>query len=161
MTKTLLVFLTLITVFAKAQVSQDSALYVNLKKQDSILFQKGFNECDITYLEKHVASELKFYHDQSGIQNREQFLENTKKYICVDTRKPIRKLEAGSLVVFPLYNDGELYGAIQNGIHHFYIRETGKEDVWTSTAKFTHVWILEDTVWKISEVLSYDHQSER
>jgi len=32
-------------------------------------------------------------------------------------------------VVFPLYNNGALYGAIQHGIHNFFIREAGKEDV--------------------------------
>jgi CubicO group peptidase (beta-lactamase class C family) len=61
------------------------------------------------------------------------------------------------LEVFPLYNDGNLYGAIQKGIHHFYLRESGKEDIWTSTAKFTHIWVLESKTWKLSEVLSYDH----
>lgn len=144
---------------AKAQISKNSALFIELQKQDSIFFERGFNNCDLDYLEGHIAGDLKFYHDQSGFQDKQAFFENTQKYICSSSgKKPIRKVDKNSLEVFPLHNNGKLYGAIQNGIHQFYLREDGKEDVWTSTAKFTHVWILDREIWKISEVLSYDHQ---
>lgn len=153
----ILVALTYINV--NAQADKNSKLFIELEKQDSSFFERGFNQCDMVFLNNHITDELKFYHDQSGIQDREAFLENTKKYICSNSeRKPIRKVDKTSLEVFPLYNNGRLYGAIQKGIHHFYLRENGKEDVWTSTAKFTHVWVLENGVWKLSEVLSYDHK---
>jgi len=62
------------------------------------------------------------------------------------------------MTVFPLYLDGVLYGAIQQGEHDFYIRETGKPDVATSSARFTSVWLLQDdSSWKLAEALSYDH----
>lgn len=145
---------------AQSQVDKTSELFISLKKQDSTFFERGFNRCDIEYLEKVIADDLKFYHDQSGFQDRKLFFENSQKYLCSGSdKKPIRKLQEGSLVVFPLYNNGVLYGAIQNGIHHFYLRETGKEDVWTSYAKFTSVWTLKNDDWKLSEVLSYDHSS--
>ncbi|WP_236669156.1 class A beta-lactamase-related serine hydrolase [Aquimarina mytili] len=129
-----------------------------MKKQDSIFFERGFNRCDLEYLEKIIAKDLKFYHDQSGFQNKKLFFENTRKYICPDSdKKPIRKLQEGSLKVFPLYNNGELYGAIQKGTHNFYIREKGKDDIWTSTAKFTSVWTKNKEEWILNEVLSYDH----
>ena len=165
MAKHILLVATLLIVFAlsaKGQVDKYSPLFAELKKQDSIFFEKGFNQCDIAYLDKAISRDLNFYHDQSGYQNREAFFENTKKYICSDfEKKPIRKLEEESLTVFPLYNNGVLYGAIQSGIHHFYIRETGKEDLWTSTARFTSVWTLESNAWKLKEVLSYDHQAAK
>lgn len=142
------------------QVSAESELFISLKAQDSIFFERGFNQCDLEYLESVVADDLRFYHDQSGVQDRKVFFENTKKYICGSSdQKPIRKVEESSLVVYPLYQNGNLYGAIQHGEHHFYIREKGKEDVYTSSAKFTHVWLLENEVWKLSEVLSYDHRN--
>ena len=123
-------------------------------------FERGFNQCDLVYLESHIAEDLKFYHDQSGFQDKKTFFENTQKYICSNSgQKPIRKVETNRLEVFPLYNNGKIYGAIQKGVHHFYLREKGKEDVWTSTAKFTHVWILDKEIWKLSEVLSYDHDA--
>jgi len=153
------ILLILFSLTSDAQVNKDSDLFLEFKKQDSIFFERGFNLCDLAYLESRISDNLKFYHDQSGFQDRKAFFENTEKYICSDSeQKPIRKVDANSLVVFPLYNNGSLYGVIQKGIHHFYLREKGKEDIWTSTAKFTTVWVLEDKIWKISEVLSYDHQ---
>jgi len=140
------------------QIDEHSDLYIELKKQDSILFERGFNQCDLEYLEGIIAKDLKFYHDQSGFQDRKAFFENTQKYICSNPeKKPIRKVDTNSLEVFPLYNNSILYGAIQKGVHHFYIRENGKEDVWTSTAKFTNVWLMENKIWKLNDVLSYDH----
>jgi len=151
---------TVISIYSTfGQIDEHSDLFIELKMQDSIFFERGFNQCDFNYLESRIAKDLRFYHDQSGLQDRNTFFENTQKYICVDSaQKPIRKLEANSLEVFPLSNNGEIYGAIQKGVHHFYLREKDKEDVWTSTAKFTNVWILESEIWKIREVLSYDHQ---
>lgn len=152
-------FLSIISII-QAQTIATKELFQQLKTQDSIFFEKGFNRCNINYLETHTTDSLKFYHDQSGFQNKEVFLKNIHKFICPDTaKKPIRKVEENSLKVFPLYQNGKLYGAIQTGIHHFYIREANKEDVATSSAKFTHVWLLDNGTWKITEVLSYDHKS--
>ncbi len=144
---------------ANAQLDTNTDLFIELKKQDSIFFERSFNLCDMDYLAQHITQDLKFYHDRSGFQDRDAFFENTKKYICSGAaQKPIRKVDPGSLEVFPLYNQGVLYGAIQKGVHHFFLREKDKEDLWTSTAKFTSVWILENENWMVSEVLSYDHQ---
>lgn len=153
----LLLFITVSTVIA--QIDKKSTLFIELKQQDSLFFEKSFNQCDIAYLESRIVRDLKFYHDQSGFQDRNKFFENIKQYICApSTKKPIRKVDVNSLQVFPLYNNGKLYGAIQMGVHHFYSREQGKDDVHTSTAKFTHVWLMDEGIWKLSEVLSYDHQ---
>ena len=154
----LLIFL-LVSFHLYAQIGEGSDLFIELKEQDSIFFARGFNHCDMDYLQNHITDDLKFYHDQSGFQDRTAFIENTQKYLCSGSGpKPIRKVDATSLEVFPLYNNDKIYGAIQNGIHHFYLRVAHKEDVKTSTAKFTHVWVLHNELWKISEVLSYDHQ---
>ncbi len=159
---TLLLLFALVVGNTYAQVDPTSGLFISLQKVDSTLFEKGFNQCDSISLEILISKELRFYHDQSGIQDRKKFFENVAKYICSNPQqKPIRKLEEGSLVVFPLYNNEILYGAIQHGVHHFYIREEGQEDRLTSTAKFTHVWILEDDSFKLREALSYDHQEPR
>ncbi len=146
---------------AKAQVQENSSLFQDLKAQDSVFFERGFNRCYLNYLKEKVTDDLRFYHDQGGFQDKTKFLENTANNICgPGDKKPIRKVDAESLEVFPMNSGGKLYGAIQTGIHHFYLRETGKEDLWTSTAKFTHLWILEEETWKLKEVLSYDHQSD-
>ena len=160
MTKLFLTLLTLISSInlTNAQVAKNTELFLILKKHDSIFFERGFNRCDLEYLNKAVHPDLIFYHDQSGIQNKTIFLENTKKYICPDSgKKPIRKVIEESLEVFPLYNNGVLYGAIQTGIHDFYLSEKNKADIHTSRAKFTHVYLLENGNWLLKEVLSFDH----
>jgi Domain of unknown function (DUF4440) len=144
---------------ANGQVAKNAELFLALKKQDSIFFERSFNLCDLEYLNKAIHKDLIFYHDQSGIQNRDVFIENTRKYICSDpNKKPIRKVVEESLEVFPMYNSGVLYGAIQNGIHDFYIREKNKADAHTSRAKFTHLYLLENGIWLLKEVLRYDHK---
>lgn len=152
--------LVVISVFGvRAQIDKSHNLFIELKIQDSIFFERGFNQCDLGYFKSHIAKDLKFYHDESGFQDKEAFFKNTEKYICGNSeQKPIRKVDSGSLEVFPLYNNGKLYAAIQKGIHHFYLRENAEKTVWTNTAKFTHVWVLNNEMWKLSEVLSYDHQ---
>ncbi|MBC8884083.1 hypothetical protein H9X57_14265 [Flavobacterium piscinae] len=58
---------------SEAQIKKDDQLFIELKKQDSIFFEKAFNQCDLDYLEKHIANDLKFYHDQSGFQDKKSF----------------------------------------------------------------------------------------
>ncbi len=146
------------TFITKAQEAKTSALFLTLKKTDSIFFERGFNQCDLDFIDQSIHKDLMFYHDKSGIQDRKIFMENTKKHLCSDpNKKPIRKVIAESLEVFPLYNNGVLYGAIQNGIHDFYIREPNKEDVLTGSAKFTHLYLLQDGKWILREVFSFDH----
>jgi hypothetical protein len=158
----IIILILLLSVHSKltGQVPKDSELFLSLKFQDSIFFDRSFNRCEINYLENAIDKDLTFYHDKSGIQNRDKFIENTKKYICGDTvKKPIRKVEEQSLEVFPMYNNNVLYGAVQTGIHNFYIREKNKEDVLTSRAKFIHLYLLVNGKWILKEVISFDHQS--
>jgi hypothetical protein len=161
MTTRLLSFLLLlcVNVFVHGQVDKGAELFQTLKRLDSTFFERCFNQCDLVYLEKAVHKDLIFFHDQGGMQNRQVFLERTKNNICGNAdRKPIRKADVNSFEVYPLYNDGRLYGAIQAGVHYFYIREAGKADLLTSTARFTHVWLLENGEWLLKEVLSYAHR---
>ena len=145
----LVIFLHCLTISfftASAQVDRNSELFLKMKELDSLIFERGFNHCELAVFEKFMSEDLLFYHDQSGIQNYEEFITNTNTYICADQdQKPIRKLRTSTLEVYPLYNDGQVYGAIQNGIHDFYIR-TINGDSWTSTAKFSHVWVKYDSL---------------
>ena len=150
-----------ITVMSMAQVDHNSDLFIELRKQDSIFFERGFNQCDLDYLESRLNPGFRMYHDQSGFQDRAAFFYNTRKYVCAGGgKKPIRKVDIASLEVFPLHHNGKLYGAIQKGVHHFYLKEEGQDNLWTSTARFTHTWVLDEGVWKIDDVLSYDHQEQ-
>jgi hypothetical protein len=146
-----------------AQVETTSELYKTIKEMDSILFENGFNKCLISDIEPLISEDLEFYHDQGGItSSKEEFLMTIRQNICSNQeQKPIRKLMEGSLEVFPLYSKEVLYGAIQNGIHEFFIKEANRDPYLTSTAKFTHLWLKENDKWKLKRVMSYDHQTPK
>lgn len=143
----------------QAQIDKTSELFVNLQKHDSIFFEKSFNQCDLVFLEQAIHPNLIFFHDQGGMQDKKVFFESVRKNICGNaSAKPIRKVRRESLEVYPLYDNGKLYGAIQTGVHDFYLREKGQQDRLTSTAKFSHVYLLENGKWLLREVLSFDHK---
>ncbi len=139
-----------------AQTSKDSALYQTILKQDSLLFNVGFNTCDVSQFQKLLSENLKFYHDKDGVSDKNKFLFDIKNGLCKnpDIRQVKRFLIKGTTQIFPLYKNGILYGAIQNGEHTF------AENVENSSgiAKFTHVWQLENGEWKLATSLSFDHQ---
>lgn len=143
----------------KAQIATNSELFLTLKTNDSLLFDAGFNRCDIAAFEFLISDDLEFYHDQGGITNsKAEFIATVRKNICGNPNyRSRRELLKGSLEVFPLFNNGKLYGAIQKGIHKFYEKPAGKPEIDGSIARFTHLWLLVDNQWTLKRVLSYDH----
>ena len=147
------------TYTVKAQMSKTSDLYRTLKTQDSILFDIGFNQCSIPVFEKLVSDNFEFYHDQAGTMlSKAAFINSVKNNVCSLNYKASRVLEPGSMQVYPLQKNGVMYGAIQTGIHRFYALEPGKPIYFTSRAKFSNVWQLENGTWRLTRSLSYDHQ---
>ena len=147
----------LIPALCQEESNDKQVLFEELKKKDSLIFNLGFNTCDTTQFRILLSDDFEFYHDQNGLlESKEMFIQNIPN-LCKMSYKPIRVLIEGSMNVFPLYSNGKLYGAIQTGIHEFYGEEKGKARYLTSTAKFTHVWIIEDGAWKLKRILSYDH----
>ncbi|MFH1118178.1 MAG: nuclear transport factor 2 family protein [Bacteroidota bacterium] len=147
-------------VFSQVAISSD--LFSMLKAQDSLLFGIGFNTCDITQFEKLISDDFEFYHDKSGITtSKVSFIAGIRDGLCKMDYKPRRELVENSLEVYPLENNGVLYGAIQTGSHRFFALEKDKPEYLTSVARFTHVWLLENGLWKLSRGLSYDHKSSK
>lgn len=141
----------------QAQVDKNSDLFKTLKAKDSIIFERTFNLCETEKLEPIIAEDFEFYHDVAGVQNREEFIKAVKVNLCTNPGVFTRQLVDNSLVVYSLKNKGELYGAIQRGSHDFYIKENNIIRK-TGTALFTHIWILENNIWKLKRVLSFDHK---
>lgn len=140
----------------KAQVDKNSDLYKTILSKDSLLFNIGFNTCDIKQFEILLNDNLKFYHDIDGISDKIKFLSDIKKELCKspETRQVKRFLIKESTEIFPLYKNGILYGAVQNGEHIF----SEKRESQRGIAKFSHVWQLENGEWKLVSSLSFDHQ---
>ena len=153
-----LIYLLLLTTFISAQVGKSSELQKTIKEKDSLLFNVGFNNCDVTQFQKLVSDDFEFYHDQSGITtSKSEFIQGIENGLCKLSYKPKRVLDEKTLEVFPLKKNGKIYGAIENGIHKFFAIEKNKPEYITSIAKFTHLWILKKGNWKLSRGLSYDH----
>lgn len=155
----LFLFLTLATTLY-AQTEKTSELYNTIRTQDSLLFTIGFNKCDIKQFETLLSEDFEFYHDEAGItRSKSVFISEIKNRICALEYKPERILDTNSLEVYPLMKNNILYGAVETGTHRFYAIEKHKEKYLTSTAKFTHIWILENGKWLLSKGISYNHQS--
>lgn len=157
--KKLLLFL-LFPGFLFAQSETNSVLYKTIKTNDSLMFAIGFNKCDIKQFENLLSEDFEFYHDKSGIiKSKKDFITSLKNGLCKSAYKPTRELIESFMEVFPLENKGVLYGAIQVGRHRFFETHNSQKK-YKSTARFTHVWILENGKWKFLRGLSYDHDGK-
>ncbi|WP_144283577.1 serine hydrolase [Chryseobacterium echinoideorum] len=148
------IFFFVANILAFAQ-TESADLYKTILSKDSLLFDVGFNTCDIKHFEFLLSENLKFYHDKDGISDKTKFLHDLKNGLCKnpETRQVQRFLIRESTEVFPLYKNGILYGAIQNGEHLF----SEKREKQAGIAKFTNVWQLENGEWKLNTSLSFDH----
>lgn len=128
-------------------VSQE--LYNTIAKMDSILFD-ALHRQDTTLLKELFTKDLEFYHDKGGLSGYEQ---NMKAFRTLFTKENSlkRELVPGSMEVYPIKD----YGAIQEAKHRFCHPENGNMDC--GTFKFIHIWKKDDSGWKISRIVSYDH----
>lgn len=150
-------FALLIFFSACAQMDKNSDLYKTILTKDSLLFDVGFNHCDIKQFENLLSDNLKFYHDKDGISDKTKFLTDLKNGICnSDTHRKVQRfLVNESTEIFPLYKNGVLYGAVQNGEHTFSENRESQAGI----AKFTNVWQIENGEWKLTTSFSFDHQA--
>jgi len=148
-----LFFTLAITTFAVMTLAQNSDLYKTIYQNDQRLFH-AFNECDIETNMSFLSEDIEFYHDKSGLMTYDR-LENATKERCANENiKLRRKLVKNSMEVYPL-NGGY---AIQEGTHRFFLSENGNDEHLIEIAKFVHLWKYENGQWRITRVLSYDHQ---
>lgn len=125
------------------------------------LFWTGYNRCDTALTGQFLADDLEFYHDKGGIINGRKDLNMAlKKNLCSNPDWHLRR-EAlpGTVKVFPLQNGDTIYGALISGEHYFYITEKGKPEFRNGHANFTHLWLKQNGVWKMTRILSFDHHA--
>lgn len=145
--------------FTNQTKAQDKTSFNDL--EETILkldtgFWKAYNTCDLDNFKTFLTDDLEFYHDKGGLTTTSsKLLDQVANGLCGDENTRLRREAVnGSVKVYPLNN----YGAIITGEHVFYLKETGKDEKQIEKAKFTHVWKLENEQWRMSRVLSYDHQ---
>jgi ketosteroid isomerase-like protein len=144
----LLILLSLCVVPIDAQsIAQPDPLFKTIQSLDTKLFD-AYNHCDLTTLGAMVSDDLVFYHDQTGLSvGKEPFLAAIKQNIC---GKVQRELLADTLEVYPLKG----YGAVEIGIHRFHHLQDPEN---LGDAKFVTLWQNKDGVWKVTRVISYNH----
>ena len=77
-----LIFLFAIVHSSNAQVDKISELYRTIMQKDSLLFNIGFNTCNIAQFENLLSEKFEFYHDTDSISNKSTFLISLKKGLC-------------------------------------------------------------------------------
>lgn len=157
MRKIQILLLFIVSQIVFSQVKTTDELYKTAKKLDSLIFDVGFNQCNLSHYDAIVSDDLEFYHDKGGITSgKAAFKASIQNNICGNPNKVKRDLVPNSMKVYPLYDNNVLYGFIQEGEHDFAEFSQGK---WNkgSRAKFTILWILQGKDWKMKRVLSYDH----
>ena len=139
-------------VIAQAPVpaAEQAELTRTVAELDTKLFD-AYNHCDLKTLGAMVSDDLEFYHDQTGLMvGRAPFLEAIQKNIC---GKVERTLVQGSMEVYRLKG----FGAVEIGVHRFH--KAGDAGDVGGEAKFITVWQNNDGVWRVTRVISYDHES--
>lgn len=122
-------------------------------------FWIGYNTCDTEKIKFYIDENIEFYHDKGGITfGNVNLVESIRKNLCSDNNFKIRREVIPNTVDFyTLKKDNIIYGAILSGEHYFYISQDEKKESLNGRAKFTHLWLLKNGLWKMTRILSYNH----
>ncbi|WP_433631619.1 serine hydrolase [Chryseobacterium cucumeris] len=156
-------FLMLFMSVMQAQIEKTDPLYKTIMSKDSLFFSIGYNTCNIKQMENLLSDSFEFYHDKGGFEDRKNFIIDFKNGLCKspETYQLKRVLVDKSTEVYPMYKDGKIYAAIQNGDHLFYEKMGSQAEKLVGEAKFTHLWILENGEWKLKNSLSFNHHPKQ
>lgn len=129
----------------------EKELYRTIASLDAALFD-AYNRCDLETFGSYIADDIEFYHDKGGLSDSKQkVVDAVRDNICGKVR---REIVPGTLEVYPIAG----YGAVETGTHRFYDATAGKDAPPVGIAKFVHIWQYKDGAWKVTRVISYDHQ---
>ncbi|MDR6489162.1 CubicO group peptidase (beta-lactamase class C family) [Chryseobacterium vietnamense] len=159
---TLLFFILFMSII-QAQTEKTDPLYTTIMAKDSLFFSAGYNTCNIQQMESLLSDKFEFYHDKGGFEDRKNFIIDFKNGLCKspETYQIKRVLVDKSTEIYPMYKDGKIYAAIQNGNHLFYEKMGNHAEKLVGEAKFTHLWILENAEWKLRNSLSFNHHPKQ
>ncbi len=155
--RTTVLGLLLLPGWALAQASS-TQWETDARKFDADYWQ-AFNTCDVQKMTAMNAEDLEFYHDLGGLQKgRASFSEAMSKNICGKPDWRLRRGEVpGTVKVYPLRSNGAIYGAVISGEHYFYHLNKGQPEKLEGRARFVHTLLVNNGVWQVARVLSFDH----
>lgn len=138
--------------------SQESGdLYDRIAQMDSLYFSAQ-NACDLEKYASYLSEDFEFFHDKGGFTASKDDEMKDMAIFCGKaqrTRQPLRRaLVKGSLKVYPMDN----YGALEFCDHVFYLQINDGTEKVVGSGKMTALWKLINGEWKLTRVISYDHQ---
>ena len=142
---------------ALAGVEQSSELFQSIATMDSLYFSAQ-NACDLEAYASYLSEDFEFFHDKGGFtESKENEMADMATFCGKEqrTRQPLRReLTEGTLQVYPM-ND---YGALEFCNHVFYLQINDGTEKLVGSGKLTALWKQENNRWKLTRVISYDHQ---
>jgi hypothetical protein len=150
------------SVVAQPDLHNDTAaVHATILRLDE-LFWHSYNACNADSMKLFFADDMEFYHDKGGpTLGLHKFDESIRTGMCGNTHnwQLRREAVAGTVTFFPMFRNGDLYGAILEGEHVFYVHEADKKEYLDGHARFSHLWLNNGGAWKMARVLSYDHKA--
>ena len=152
----LVLFLLSLPLFAQ---DERTTLDARIRHEDAG-FWEAYNRCDVGRMSQFFWPDFEFYHDKGGLTvGLGPFVEALKTGLCGKPNFRLRREAIPETVkVYPLRNKGVTYGAVLSGEHYFFINDSGKPEYRDGVARFFHVWLLKDGMWKMARAVSYDHR---
>ncbi|WP_163444474.1 nuclear transport factor 2 family protein [Flavobacterium columnare] len=123
-------------------------------------FWKSYNSCNTINIAQYIYDDIEFYHDKGGITlGKENLVSSIKNNLCSNNNYKIRReLVKGTEHFSTLYNQEKPYGLIHSGEHIFLLTINQNREYADGKAKFIHLWLLENNLWKMKRIYSYNHQ---
>lgn len=138
-------------------------LRAQIAERDARLFTVLFGlDCRPELMAEMVTEDIEFYHDKDGASfGRKAFVDDFVRFCAArqqpDAWRQRRELVPGSMTVDPVPG----YGAIETGEHLFYERRGEGPEKLAGRARFSQLWKLTPTGWRLSRVFSYSHGPAR
>lgn len=121
-------------------------------------FWRAYNACDTAAFRQFFTDDVEFYHDRAGLTLGLTALDaSIRKNLCGGPTR-VRRAPLDATIRVSILRDGDrVYGAIVSGEHVFHVTQPGRPEFPDGQARFANLWRLQDGVWRMSRVLSFDH----
>lgn len=149
----------LLTIGSFSGVAQQSgSLYEEIAKMDSLMISTAQRDCNLDAYESFLSEDFEFFHDKGGFTESKEKEMADMAIFCGEeqrSRQPLRRqLIKSSLKVYPMDN----YGALEFCDHLFYLQINDGTEKLIGSGKMTALWKRENNEWKVTRIISYDHQ---
>ena len=142
----------------QTHVNAPTELFKTIAIMDSLMFSTAQKDCDLETYESFLSEDFEYFHDKAGFTPSKEDEMKDMAIFCGEEqrrRQPLRRaLTKGTLKVYPMDN----YGALEFCDHIFYLQINDGTEKVIGSGKMTALWKKEDNAWKLTRIISYDHQ---